>query len=77
MAFGAPVVCANAASLPEVVGDAALLFPPGAAAALAAALSRLLDDPALDRRQLFSIGPALTSGISLKASYGLRPLSPK
>jgi alpha-1,3-rhamnosyl/mannosyltransferase len=50
MALGAPVVCADAASLPEVVGDAALLFAPGDAAALAAALSRLLDDPALHER---------------------------
>ena len=50
MAFGAPVVCADAASLPEVVGDAALLFPSGDAAALAAALFRLLDDPALRER---------------------------
>jgi len=50
MALGAPVVCADAASLPEVVGDAALLFPAGNAAALAAALSRVLDDPALHER---------------------------
>ena len=34
MALGAPVVCANAASLPEVVGEAALLFPAGDAGAL-------------------------------------------
>ena len=50
MALGVPVVCANAASLPEVVGDAALFFPAGDSAALAAALSRLLDDPALRER---------------------------
>jgi len=50
MALGAPVVCANAASLPEVVGDAALLFPAGDAGALAGALGRLLDDPALRER---------------------------
>ena len=50
MALGAPVVCADAASLPEVVGDAALLFPAGDAGALAAALSRVLDDPALRER---------------------------
>jgi alpha-1,3-rhamnosyl/mannosyltransferase len=50
MAFGAPVVCADAASLPDVVGDAALLFPAGNVAALAAALSRVLDDPALRER---------------------------
>ncbi len=50
MALGAPVVCADAASLPEVVGDAALLFPAGDAVALAAALSRVLDDLALRER---------------------------
>jgi len=50
MALGAPVVCAHAASLPEVVGDAALLVPPGDAAALARTLARVLDDPALRER---------------------------
>jgi alpha-1,3-rhamnosyl/mannosyltransferase len=48
MACGAPVVAADASSLPEVVGDAALLVPPNDAAALAAALADLLapDGPA-------------------------------
>jgi glycosyltransferase involved in cell wall biosynthesis len=50
MALGAAVVCADAASLPEVVGEAALLFPAGDVAALAAALSRVLDDAALRDR---------------------------
>ncbi len=47
MACGTPVVCSNAASLPEVAGDAALLVPPGDAPALAAAIRRMLADPAL------------------------------
>jgi alpha-1,3-rhamnosyl/mannosyltransferase len=50
MALGAPVVCADAASLPEVVGDAALLFPAGDVAALARTIARVLDDPALRER---------------------------
>ena len=50
MVLGAPVVCANAASLPEVVGGAVLLFPAGDADALAGALTRVLDDPALRER---------------------------
>jgi len=50
MALGAPVVCADAASLPDVVGDAALLFPAGDAGALALTLARVLDDPALRER---------------------------
>jgi glycosyltransferase involved in cell wall biosynthesis len=46
MALGTPVVCANAASLPEVVGEAALLFPAGDAGGLSEALDRIVDDPA-------------------------------
>jgi glycosyltransferase involved in cell wall biosynthesis len=42
MARGVPVACSNAASLPEVAGDAALLFDPNDRRALADALQRLL-----------------------------------
>ena len=38
MAYGTPVACSNATSLPEVVGDAALTFDPRDLAAIAAAL---------------------------------------
>lgn len=44
MACGVPVVCSNASSLPEVVGDAALLVPPTDTEALAAAMNRALTD---------------------------------
>lgn len=44
MACGTPVVCSDAASLPEVVGDAALLVRPRDAQGIAAAMRRLLDD---------------------------------
>lgn len=47
MACGTPVVCSNAASLPEVVGDAALAVPPDDVAAFAEALRRVLADPVL------------------------------
>ena len=47
MARGCPVVASDAGALPEVVGDAGLLVPPGDADALAAALDRLLTDDAL------------------------------
>jgi glycosyltransferase involved in cell wall biosynthesis len=47
MARGVPVACSNASSLPEVAGDAALLFDPHDEVAIAAALARLLGDPAL------------------------------
>ena len=51
-AAGLPVVAADASSLPEIVvdGTTGLLVPAGDAAALAAALRRLLDDPAAARR---------------------------
>lgn len=42
MACGAPVVCSTAASLPEVVGDAAVLVAPDDAAALAGAVEQVL-----------------------------------
>ncbi len=45
MARGVPVACSNASSLPEVAGDAALLFDPHDEAAIASALGRLLSDP--------------------------------
>jgi glycosyltransferase involved in cell wall biosynthesis len=46
MARGVPVACSNASSLPEVAGDAALLFDPRDERAIAAALERLLSDGA-------------------------------
>ncbi len=47
MARGVPVACSRSSSLPEVAGDAALLFDPRDANAIAAALTRLLEDRAL------------------------------
>ena len=44
MARGVPVACSNASSLPEVAGDAALLFDPRDEPAIAEALARLLGD---------------------------------
>jgi glycosyltransferase involved in cell wall biosynthesis len=45
MARGVPVCCSNASSLPEVVGDAGLLFDPHDVASIRAAIARLLRDP--------------------------------
>ncbi len=50
MVAGGRVVCANASSLPEVVGDAALLFEWNDASALASQLKRLLHDDELRAR---------------------------
>lgn len=47
MACGTPVVCSNAASLPEVVGDAAITVDPHDTEALAEAIKRVLSDPEL------------------------------
>ena len=46
MSAGVPVIAANAGALPEVVGDAAVLFNPADPDALASALSRLATDEA-------------------------------
>jgi len=47
MACGVPVACSNTSSLPEIVGEAALTFDPMDVQAIAAALSRLLNDASL------------------------------
>lgn len=43
---GRPLVATSVGGLPELVGDGALLVPPGDPAALGAAVRSLLDDPA-------------------------------
>src|SRR5438128_5903990 len=47
MACGAPVVSSNASSLPEVVGDAALLVNPLDVEGLTAAMTRVVEDAGL------------------------------
>lgn len=47
MACGTPVVASDSGALPDVVGAAGLLVPPGDAAALGEALARVGTDPAL------------------------------
>jgi glycosyltransferase involved in cell wall biosynthesis len=47
LACGAPVVCSNASSLPEVAGDAALYFDPRDMDAMAGTIQRALADDAL------------------------------
>ena len=47
MACGAPVICSNVSSLPEVAGGAALLVPPEDDEALAASIEEVLGDSAL------------------------------
>jgi glycosyltransferase involved in cell wall biosynthesis len=47
MACGAPVVCSNTSSLPEVVGDAALLINPRDVGEIANAIERVITDSTL------------------------------
>ena len=57
MACGAPVVTANTSSLPEVVGDAAVLVDPTDSRAIAEGLAHVLADPGL-RADLQRLGLA-------------------
>jgi glycosyltransferase involved in cell wall biosynthesis len=50
MARGVPVACADASSLPEVAGDAALLFDPCSPEQITRAVARLLSDEPLRER---------------------------
>jgi alpha-1,3-rhamnosyl/mannosyltransferase len=63
MACGVPVICSNASSLPEVVGDAALQVNTRDTAALAHRLATLLADAAL-REQLHVAGLARAQQLS-------------
>ena len=57
LACGTPVICSDRSSLPELMGDAALLVNPGAEGALTEALRRMLRDADL-RADLAARGPA-------------------
>jgi len=50
MACGCPVLCSDSTSLPEVVGEAGLLFDPTDPAAIARCIERVLTDDALAER---------------------------
>lgn len=57
LACGTPVLAANSASLPEVIGDAGILLDPDDARAWSEALHTLINDPAR-YRDLQGAGPA-------------------
>jgi glycosyltransferase involved in cell wall biosynthesis len=60
MARGVPVACSDASSLPEVAGDAALMFDPHDERAMARAIERLLslDEPERERMRALGIARA-------------------
>lgn len=67
MAAGAPVITSNVSSLPEVVGDAAVLIDPMDAGALADAMANVLTDASL-RAQLVERGRARVQAFSWERS---------
>lgn len=67
MACGTPVLTSRVSSLPEVVGDAALLVDPNDTAAIAANLLRLAEDDTL-RARLRVLGLERAAGYSWRAT---------
>ena len=63
MASGTPVCAANTSSIPEVVGDAGLLFDPIDVPAITDCLSRLLQDQPL-RQRLIAAGIERAAGFT-------------
>ena len=57
MAAGVPVIGSSSGAIPEVIGEAGLVFPEGDAGALRVQLGTLFDDPAL-RKRLVTLGRA-------------------
>ena len=53
MAAGVPIACSNRSSLPETLQDGGEYFDPEDAASIAAAIDRLVQDPA--RRQALAV----------------------
>jgi len=70
MARGVPVACSDASSLPEVAGDAALLFDPHRPAQIAAAIRRLLTDAGM-RERLGELGRLRASAFTWERSARL------
>ncbi|MBN1193670.1 MAG: glycosyltransferase family 4 protein [Coriobacteriia bacterium] len=70
MSFGTPVVVSAAASLPEVVGDAALTFAPGDRDALADAMGQVLSDAGM-ASELSRRGKARAGELTWSRTAGL------
>lgn len=66
MASGTPVLCSNTSSLPEVCGDAAVLFNPRSEHELSEKMAHLISHPA-EREALIQKGRAHAAGFSWEA----------
>lgn len=66
MTLGVPVVATAAGAVPEVVGDGALLVPPGDVDAMAGALAGVIDDPGR-RATLVELGKARAARFTWEA----------
>ena len=74
MSFGVPVVASNAASLPEICGDAALFVDPLDSPALAVAMERVLSDAPLAetlRRRGLKQAARFTPGVQAAQTLAL------
>ncbi len=69
MQCGAPVICSNTSSLPEVAGDAAIMIDPKDEVALAEAITSLLTNPAR-RRDLVALSLQQAGRFSWEFSAG-------
>ena len=69
MIEGTPVISSNASCLPEVVGEAGLLFDPDSSEDLAATIRRVLDDRTL-RSDLIKRGKKHAAGFSWQRMVG-------
>ena len=67
MKCGAPVICSNTSSLPEVAGDAAIMIDPKDEVALANALFEVVSNPAR-QRELAAQSLRRAASFSWKAS---------
>ncbi|MFM7274660.1 MAG: glycosyltransferase, partial [Gammaproteobacteria bacterium] len=67
MQFGAPTLCSNLSSLPEVAGDGALLLAPADAPAWARAMLELSRSPSM-RDELARRGMLRAAGFSWRES---------
>ena len=71
MAAGVPIVACKVGGVPETVedGSSALLVPPAKPAAMASALARVLNDPALATRLVTNASERLVTRFSPEARY--------